>query len=55
VDDSFAVTVDLVIVAMVFWALSGLWMWWEMRVTRLWGALFGLLGAVLFLFFLALI
>ena len=33
-----AVSVDAVIVAMVFWALSGLWMWWEMRATRLWGA-----------------
>ena len=29
-----AMTVDLVIAAMVFWVLSGLWMWWEMKVTR---------------------
>ena len=30
-------SIDLVIVSMVFWALSGLWMWWEMRATRFWG------------------
>jgi hypothetical protein len=36
-DRAMAVSVDLVVVAMVFWALSGLWMWWEMRATRLWG------------------
>ena len=33
-DTIWAVSVDLVIVAMVFWVLSGLWMWWEMRVAR---------------------
>jgi hypothetical protein len=36
-DTAMAVSVDAVIVAMVFWALSGMWMWWEMRATRLWG------------------
>ena len=51
-DDVWAVTVDLVIVAMVFWVLSGLWMWWEMKVTRAWGAVFALFGAGLFAFFL---
>ena len=33
-DTVWAVSVDLFIVAMVFWVLSGLWMWWEMKVTR---------------------
>jgi len=51
-EDVWAFAVDLVIVAMVFWVLSGLWMWWEMRVTRGWGAFFALLGAGLFVFFL---
>lgn len=50
-EDTWAFTVDLVIVAMIFWVLSGLWMWWEMRVTRLWGAAFALLGVALFAFF----
>jgi hypothetical protein len=36
-DMLMAVSVDAVVVALVFWALSGLWMWWEMRATRLWG------------------
>jgi hypothetical protein len=36
-DMAMAVSVDAVVIAMVFWALSGLWMWWEMRATRLWG------------------
>ena len=51
-DDTWAVTVDLFIAAMIFWVLSGLWMWWEMRVTRLWGGVFALAGAGLFAFFL---
>jgi hypothetical protein len=36
-DLAMAISVDAVIAAMVFWGLSGLWMWWEMRTTRLWG------------------
>ena len=36
-DRMMAVAVDGVVVAMVFWGVSGLWMWWEMRATRLWG------------------
>jgi hypothetical protein len=51
----WAVVVDVVIVAIVFWALSGLWMWWEMRVTRAWGAAFLLGGLAVFGFFLAVI
>jgi hypothetical protein len=52
-DDIWAFSVDLFIVAMIFWVASGLWMWWEMRVTRRWGALFGLSGVVLFALFMA--
>ncbi len=48
-DRTFAGTVDLVIAALVFWALSGVWMWWEMRATRRWGAVCGALGLGLFL------
>jgi hypothetical protein len=36
-DRMMAVSVDGVIVALVFWAISGLWMWWGMRATRVWG------------------
>lgn len=52
-DTLWAVSVDLIIAAMVFWALSGLWMWWEMRVTRTLGALALLAGAGLFAFYLS--
>jgi len=51
-DDAWAFAVDLVIVAMIFWAASGLWMWWEMRVTRLWGAAFAVTGIAIFGLFL---
>jgi hypothetical protein len=44
-DTAWAVSVDVVIVALVFWALSGLWLWWEMKATRVLGAL-GLLGGL---------
>jgi hypothetical protein len=50
-DIAMAISVDAVIIALVFWALSGLWMWWEMRATRLWGAACAVAGAALFIFF----
>jgi hypothetical protein len=52
-DTVWAVTVDAAIGAMVFWVLSGLWMWWEMKVTRPLGALALAGGAGLFALFLA--
>ncbi len=51
-DTVWAVTVDLVIGAMVFWALSGLWMWWEMKAARKLGAVAVLAGVGLFAFYL---
>ncbi len=51
-EDAWAVTVDLVIVAMIFWVASGLWMWWELKVTRGLGAMCALAGAALFALFL---
>jgi hypothetical protein len=52
-DAAWAVSVDLFIAAMIFWVVSGLWMWWELRATRVLGALFALGGAALFAAFLA--
>jgi hypothetical protein len=52
-EDAWAFSVDLAIVAMLFWVASGLWMWWELRVTRRWGALFAAAGLGLFGFFLS--
>jgi hypothetical protein len=54
-DTAWAVTVDLAIAAMVFWVLSGLWLWWEMKVTRKAGALALAAGGGLFLLFVLLI
>jgi hypothetical protein len=34
---AWAVLVDVVSAAMIVWALSGIYLWWEMRRTRLWG------------------
>jgi len=50
-DLAMAASVDAVIVALVFWALSGLWMWWDMRATRFWGAACVAAGIGIFTFF----
>lgn len=55
VDDTWAFTVDLAVITMVFWSLSGLWLWWELKSTRWWGAACAGLGLALFVFFLILI
>jgi hypothetical protein len=52
-EKAWAFSVDLVIVVIVFWVLSGLWMWWELKSTRWLGALSAVAGLGLFAFFLA--
>jgi hypothetical protein len=52
-EDVWAFSVDLFIAAVLFWALSGLWLWWELRATRTLGAWVALAGGVLFCFFLS--
>ncbi len=52
-EDLWAASVDLTIVALVALALTGLWMWWELRVTRRWGAIALAAGCGLFALFLA--
>lgn len=49
-EDGWAFSVDLVILAMIFWVFSGMWMCWELRATRRWGLLCALAGTALFLF-----
>ncbi len=44
----WAVVVDLAVVGLLFWAVSGLWMWWEVRSARLSGALCAATGCALF-------
>ena len=54
-EDTWAFSVDMAVVAMIFWSLSGLWLWWELRPTRLWGTVCGALGWISFALFLALL
>lgn len=51
-NDTWAVIVDGVIVAILLWAATGLWMWWEMLRTRRLGAWCLLAGTTLFVWFL---
>jgi hypothetical protein len=51
-DDAWSFSVDLFIIAMIFWAASGIWMWWEMTVTRGWGTVAMVSGIALFGLFL---
>ena len=47
-DNAWAASIDLVVVAMIFWILSGLWMWWELKTTRATGLGVALSGIALF-------
>jgi len=51
-DNLWATAVDLVILSMLVWAASGLWMWWQLRPTRRWGAASLAAGIALFALFL---
>ena len=51
-EDTWAFSVDLAIVAMVFWVASGIWMWWELKTTRRWGGVCIAGGFLLFGLFL---
>jgi hypothetical protein len=52
-EDTWAFTVDLTVLTMIFWAISGVWIWWELRSARVWGFISGGLGLLLFAVFLA--
>jgi hypothetical protein len=54
-EDTWALSVDVAVVTMVFWGLSGIWLWWELKATRLWGAVALVAGPALFVVFLALL
>ena len=49
-ENTWAFFVDLAILAMIFWAVSGIWMWAELRATRKWGIVSALAGIGLFTF-----
>ncbi len=48
-EDTWGLSVDLAVAAMVFWSLSGIWLWWELKATRGWGSLALFAGPALFL------
>ena len=48
---SWSVVVDLVVVAMIVWIASGLYMWWELPGQRRWGWLAIVAGSASFLIF----
>jgi hypothetical protein len=52
-DTVWAGTVDVFIVSTIFWVLSGLWMWWEMKATRGLGLAAIASGVTLFALYLA--
>jgi hypothetical protein len=54
-EDTWGFTVDVAVVTMAFWCLSGLWLAWELKTTRLWGAVSFVTGLCLFVLFAALI
>jgi hypothetical protein len=54
-ENAWGLLVDVAVVAMVFWSLSGVWLWLELKSTRLWGALCLSAGLGLFTLLLVLI
>ena len=54
-EDTWGFSVDVAVVIMVFWSLSGIWLWWQIKSVRLWGTLALAAGLGLFALFAALI
>ena len=48
---SWSVVVDIVQIGILIWIASGLWMWWDLRGHRRWGALAILTGIASFVLF----
>jgi len=48
--NTWGFTVDLAVVTMAFWSLSGIWLWWELKPTRGWGTASWVAGLALFAF-----
>lgn len=51
-DDAWAFVVDLLIISILTWGITGLWMWYKMKPMRRWGTLCAATGCVLFAIFL---
>ena len=44
--------VELTVLAMLFWIVSGVWLWWTIKPARLWGAVCSVCGLGLFVILL---
>ncbi|MBI1389767.1 MAG: hypothetical protein GC154_15115 [bacterium] len=53
-EDAYAFFVDAAIVMMMAWSLSGVWMWWDMKIGRKWGWISLGGGAALYAVFMVL-
>ena len=51
-EDAYGFFVDAFVVTMLFWVFSGVWMWWQLRVTRKLGWVSIVSGVALYTFFL---
>jgi hypothetical protein len=54
-ENTWGFAVDVAVVTMMFWSLSGIWLWWEIKATRRSGLLAIAAGVGLFAIFLILI
>ena len=45
---AWGAVVEVTAVAMIFWVVSGIWLWWEIKPARKLGAMFTLIGLALF-------
>ena len=54
-ENTWGFTVDVAVIAMMFWSLSGIWLWWELKSTHGWGAWSFICGLALFAIFLVLL
>jgi uncharacterized iron-regulated membrane protein len=53
--DIWAFLMDIVFVATIIWVVTGIYLWWKIRQTRLWGAIALGGGVISFLIFVFLI
>jgi hypothetical protein len=54
-DDLYGLVVDAFVIIMLVWIFSGIWMWWHLNRTRVFGWLSVSSGVLLFAFFLLMI
>jgi len=54
-ENTWGFAVDMAVVAMAFWSISGIWLWWEIKATRVPGLVALATGVGLFALFLILL